>query len=153
MFAGRALRLDWHVPEVPSGLRQSQNRRIVFPGPTIARKGAFELREAMRGLDIELMPLGSALEGDGFWQGLPLAVPEEGWLNSVGAVVQPAFVEDQPRPLLRALAAGIPVVATPAGGIAPRAGLTLVPAGNPVALRHALEQLFGPRRVVPPTDS
>lgn len=155
LFAGKALHLDWNVPAVPPALRKKSRRRIAFPGPTIARKGAFELREALRGLDIELVPLGNALEGDGFWQDLPLAHGADGggWLGSVAGVVQPAFVEDQPRPLLRALAAGIPVVATPACGIAPRAGLTLVPAGNPVALRQALEQLFDPRRVVPPTDS
>lgn len=144
MFPAKALRLDWLAPAAPSGLRKAPTRSIAFPGPTIARKGAFELRDALRGLDIALLPLGSALEGDGFWKGIRLALPpqDDDWLNSVAAVVQPALVEDQPRPLLRALAAGVPVVATAACGIAPRPGLTLVPAGDPTALRQTLEELF-----------
>jgi glycosyltransferase involved in cell wall biosynthesis len=128
-----------------SAVRSPKPRRVVFPGPTIARKGAYELREAARELDLEVMPLGRALEGADFWQGLRLAARAEGstaWLDQAAAIVQPAFVEDQPRPLLRALATGVPVVATPACGIAPRPGLTLVPAGDAAALARALARVL-----------
>jgi hypothetical protein len=52
-----------------------------------------------------------------------------------------------------ALAAGIPVVATPACGIAPRHGLTIVPAGNAEALRLALMQVLPPRQTRPALPS
>jgi glycosyltransferase involved in cell wall biosynthesis len=55
-------------------------------------------------------------------------------------VVQPAIVEDQPRRLLAALAAGVPVVATAACGIAPREGLTLVAEDHAPGLVEALQQ-------------
>jgi len=149
LFPCKALRLDWHMPATPlassSAVRSPKPRRVVFPGPTIARKGAYELREAARELDLEVMPLGRALEGADFWQGLRLAARAEGstaWLDQAAAIVQPAFVEDQPRPLLRALATGVPVVATPACGIAPRPGLTLVPAGDAAALARALARVL-----------
>jgi hypothetical protein len=153
LFPGKTLHLDWHRPAAPPGAalasspapRNPKRRRIVFPGPTIARKGAHELREAARELDLDVMPLGRALEGADFWQGLRLAArPAEpaAWLAQAAAVVQPAIVEDQPRPLLLALAAGVPVVATPACGIAPCPGLTLVPAGDAGALTLALARIL-----------
>ena len=156
LFPGKVLRLDWHAPAMPTKPSEPLPRRIAFPGPTIARKGAYELREALDGLDVELLALGSDLEGEGFWRNLTVAQrPADGadWLGQVVAMVQPALVEDQPRPLLRALRAGIPVVATRECGIAPRPGLTLVPAGDPAALRQALAHLLDARRVVPSTES
>lgn len=156
LFGDRALHLEWQLPGGAAPGRKVLPRRVAFPGPTIARKGAHELRAAIQGLDIELMPLGSELEGAGFWRGVRLAarpVERAGWLAQVAAVVQPAIVEDQPRPLLMALAAGIPVVATPACGIAPRHGLTIVPAGNAEALRLALMQVLPPRQARPALPS
>ena len=156
LFPGKVLRLDWHMPTMPAKLAERRPRRVAFPGPTIARKGAYDLREALHGLNVELLVLGSELEGERFWQGFPLVRrPANGadWLGQVAAVVQPALVEDQPRSLLRALGAGIPVVATPACGIAPRPGLTIVPAGDPAVLREALAHLLDAQRVVPSTES
>lgn len=139
LFPGRAELLEWAIPMSraprPSG---GPRPRIVFPGPTAGRKGAYELREALAGMDVELVAMGSRLEGAGFWDGLRLAAPEASWLDGADLVVHPAFVENQPRRLLAALAAGVPVVATPACGLGPREGLTLVPAGDVVGLRAAV---------------
>ncbi|HLK52838.1 MAG TPA: hypothetical protein VKU42_05245, partial [Candidatus Angelobacter sp.] len=46
------------------------------------------------------------------------------------------------RPLLRALAAGIPVIATPECGIADHPQLTLVPAGDAKALRDEIQKII-----------
>jgi hypothetical protein len=142
LFGERAILLDWHRPD-RARVTPSRARRIAFPGPTIARKGAYELREALRGLDVELMPLGSDLEGNTFWNGVRLRAPHAGWLSDVAAVVQPALVEDRPRRLLAALHAGVPVIATRACGIAPQDGLTLVPVGDVPALADAIRALLG----------
>jgi hypothetical protein len=141
LFPRRAVLLDWQMPAVARGDAAPASRRIVFPGPSVARKGAYELREAARRLDFEVVLLGSELEGADFWQGVrTLRVPQSSgdWLKDVAAVVQPALIEEQPRLLLRALAAGIPVITTPACGILPRPGLTSVPQGNVEALIAAL---------------
>jgi len=142
LFPGRAVLLDWVLP--PSTPCASERpRRIAFPGPSIARKGAYELRAALDGLDIEVMLLGNDLEGADFWRGCRVIRPHGGaWTEMVAAVVQPALVEERPRALLAALAAGLPVIATPACGLPAGPGLTLVPMLDAEALRAAILRSF-----------
>jgi hypothetical protein len=145
LFPGRAVLLDWRTPPTPAP-RGGIERRIVFPGPTVARKGAWEVREAARALDLDVVLLGAELEGSGFWEGVRVRRlrPDERatWLDGVAAVVQPAVVEDQPRRLLAALAAGVPVVATAACGL-PTGAAVVVPAQDADALTAALARLLG----------
>jgi hypothetical protein len=54
------------------------------------------------------------------------------------AVVLPAWVEHQPRRLLQAVAASVPVIATTACGLAGVPGVTTIPIGDVTALRGAL---------------
>ena len=94
------------------------------------------------------MLLGSELEGPGFWDGVRVHRPAadtgpHAWLDHVAAVVQPAHVEERPRYLLAALAAGVPVIATAACGLAPQPGLTIVPRDNPDALAAAIRSELG----------
>jgi hypothetical protein len=141
-FADKTIRLDW-VPASPMKARCG-GRTVLLPASALARKGAYALREAMAGLDLDLIVAGGADESEDFWKGLPvrrLAPGEK--LAEIAAVVLPAIVEHQPRALLAALAAGIPVIATPACGVAPRDGLTLIPAMDAHALRIALRTRCG----------
>ncbi|RYF94114.1 MAG: glycosyltransferase, partial [Caulobacteraceae bacterium] len=140
-FGQRAERLDWIAPR-RGPAEAAKGRRIAFPGPTAARKGAWAVREAARALDLEVVLAGSALEGEGFWDGVSTLTPGRDWLDGVAAVVQPAVVEDNPRRLLGALAAGVPVIATPACGLDPQPGLTLIPPGDAAALIRALKRLM-----------
>lgn len=135
LFPGRALQLPWDRPSGVAG-QTAQLRRILFPGPTLARKGAYEVRAVARDMDLEVVLLGAELEGAGFWDETRI-VRTDSW-ESVAAVVQPALVEDQPRRLLAALAAGIPVIATTACGLEPQPGLTLVPSDDVDALKDAV---------------
>ena len=141
LFPGRAERLDWRMPEAAAIPRCLHARAVAFPGPSLARKGAHELRAAALHLGLDVVLLGSTLEGEAFWHGLSTRPADAGWRSEVAAVVQPALVEEQPRTLLAALAAGIPVIATPACGIASRPGLTLVPAGDTQALVRAIAKI------------
>jgi len=144
LFTERAVTSAWRGPRVQSIARPAANRRTIgFPGPTVARKGAYELREAARALGLEVLRLGSDLEGPSFWEGVKtrkfdLAQSADGWLQQVAVVVQPAIAEDRPRHLLSALAAGIPVIATPACGLPAQSGLTIVPPDDLDALTEAL---------------
>ena len=138
LFGDRAVELPWQAskPRVHSGAVVP--RRIAFPGPTVARKGAWEVREAARALDCEVVLLGAELEGEGFWDGVRTLRSADDWLDGVAAVVQPAVVEEQPRRLRAALAAGVPVVATKACGLRPQPGLVIIEEGDAAALTAAL---------------
>jgi len=56
----------------------------------------------------------------------------------VALVAQPAIAEERPRYLLAALAAGVPVIATPACGLPTQEGLTIIPGDDLPALVAAL---------------
>ena len=69
------------------------------------------------------MVVGDDLEGGAFWQGLnvrSVARGDRSWLDQAAVVVQPALIEEQPRALLAALAAGVPVIASGSCGIPPQ---------------------------------
>jgi VanW like protein len=143
LFGDRAVRLDWRRP--PAAPPPRPGGIFTFPGPTVARKGAFELREAARRLGATVRPLGADLEGQGFWSGVTLDAASEAGFDGVCAVVQPALAEAAPRRLLAALAHGVPVIATPACGLHPQPGLILVPAGDVDALAAAMAACRGSR--------
>ena len=145
-FSDRTVLLDWVLPDVTAAPRPKiGGRTIVFPASALGRKGAYALRDAAEGLDIDLVIGGRAREHDGpFWGGIPVRVmPAGGWPAQVAAVVLPAIVEHQPRALLRALALGVPVIATATCGIEERPGITLVPEDDAAALREALCRALG----------
>ena len=133
----RAVLLDWQLPATrPRPL----GRRLVFPASTLSRKGARELREALHGLPVPVTLAGPLLEGSGFWNGTNAQPAGDDWLAGAAAVVLPSWVENQPRRLLAALAAGVPVICTPACGLGEMPGVTLVPEGEVAALREAMKQ-------------
>lgn len=139
--AGRVDLIDW-APAPPLAAARG-GRNILFAGPALARKGAHAMRAAMAGLDIELLIEREAEEDPGFWTGLNVRrlAPDE--RPTLAGVVLPAIVEHRPHMLLRALAAGLPVIATPACGLPPQSGLTIVAPDDPQALRAALITLLG----------
>jgi glycosyltransferase involved in cell wall biosynthesis len=99
------------------------------------------MREAVRHLGTPLVLVGERdAEGPTFWQGLDvMRVPDfRDGLALASVIALPAFVEHQPRRLLQAISAGVPVIASEACGLAPADGVTIVPAGDAAALASAL---------------
>ncbi|WP_162914320.1 VanW family protein [Taklimakanibacter lacteus] len=135
----RTRRLDWIMPAA-RGHIASGGKAILFPASALARKGAYALRDAVRGLDLEMVVAGKAQEQDSDFWGDIRARGLEGadWPDEIAAVVLPAIVEHEPRALLKALAHGLPVIATEECGLGTMDGLTLVPAYDPDALRQQL---------------
>lgn len=139
LFPSKTRRLEWIFPATHSA---RAGDCIVFPGPSVARKGAYELRDSLHGLETPLLVLNSSTtESEGFWKNVYVAEPSGDWLDGAAVVVQPAFIENNPRPLLRALAAGIPVIATKECGIESHPLLRLVKAGDVAELTDALEAI------------
>jgi glycosyltransferase involved in cell wall biosynthesis len=111
---------------------------IIFPASTVGRKGCYELREALRGLDVKIVAMGPDIEGVDFWEGFDVERGGAGWMETADLVVLPAFVEHRPRRLLQAAAAGIPVIASSACGVENISGIETIEAGYAVALRTVI---------------
>ena len=100
-----------------------------------------------------MIPTGPMLEGEGFWQQGPTQPPGDDPLAGTAAVVLPAWVENQPRRLLTALATGLPVICTPACGLGPRPGVITVPEGDSAALRAAILSCLSQSPSCPPLST
>jgi hypothetical protein len=142
--------LPWKWPPITKrSPRPRMNRPlVVLPASGVARKGAFELRAALRDLQLPLRIVGARqLENDtNFWKDVeivPSPAPLEPWHAGASVVVLPAWIEHRPRRLLEAIRAGIPVVATDACGLhgwPEKASVRIVPAGDTSALRAAITE-------------
>jgi hypothetical protein len=145
LFREKTNLLDWQLPPKRQIVSGPGRRRVAFPGPTVARKGAYEVRAAAKALGLEIVLLAADLEAPGFWDGVAIERrdPQTDWLRDIAAVVQPALIEERPRHLLAAMASGVPIVATAACGFLPQDGATIVPADHAQALITALKSLLG----------
>ena len=137
----RTLLTDWQSP--PPMKARGGGKALLMPASALARKGAYALREALKGLDTELIVSRQATERAGFWQDLPVRIlSKDEPMPALAGVVLPALIDHRPEPLLAALAAELPVVATDACGLAARPGLTLVGRDDDAALHGALASLL-----------
>lgn len=147
LFPTRAVTLEWIAPRAAPAAAPAAGakHRVVFPAATLGRKGAYELRAALRGLDVTLVLTGPDHEGADFWNGFDVERRRPGpdLLAGASAVVLPAFVEHAPRALLRARAACVPVIASRECGLPRQPGVSLVPAGDVSALSAALLAVLG----------
>jgi hypothetical protein len=151
----RARVLPWTLP--PAVERPTQRPegppRLFFAASGLARKGIFELLDAVRDLPVQiLLPPGDS-EPDliarrhprpGIDDGLApqlrrVASYDEG-VRLADLVVLPAWVEHQPRALLTAIASGIPVIATPACGLGADLPWRYVQVGDVPGLRAAIAE-------------
>lgn len=88
---------------------------------------------------------GPVIEGHDFWNGCDTRpVAQDNWLGDASLVVLPAWVENQPRRLLSAIAAGIPVIATEACGVAGLSGVSIVSPGSVSQLAKAIAENLAP---------
>ena len=143
LFADKAEVLNWKKPkgEVRRAKVKSQKPTIYFPASTVGRKGVYELRDALKGLDVKLVTFGGNIEDENFWSGFEMerGNPANGWLEKADLVVLPAFVEHKPKRLLEAAANGIPVIASKACGVENVEGIEVFETGNSEELRSKLQ--------------
>ncbi|TWT02680.1 VanW family protein [Reyranella sp. CPCC 100927] len=139
LLGEQAVLLPWVQPRsvtrrVPGG------RTLLFPASPLGRKGVYALREALQGLDVDLLVAGRAREDTSrFWGDIAVRTLDgPAWPDRLAGVVLPAIIEHQPRALLRAQAVGIPVIASTACGLMQQPGTTLVDHDDVAALRAAI---------------
>ena len=145
LFTDKSVLIDWVIPRAHDRNAATNGKAlIVYPAATLGRKGAYELRDALNGLDVQLAIRGPILEGDDFWSGLRVQRLADGddWLASAAAVVLPAFIEHRPRRLLEAVARGVPVIASRGCGLENVSGVTTINAGEVDSLRAELEKVI-----------
>jgi VanW like protein len=140
LFPQKTTLLDWLLPIVATP--PTSGKSILFPASTLGRKGAYDLREVAQALDLQLHLLGTELEGENFWDSVKVSRSQIDPLTDIGLVVLPAYVEHNPRLLLRAIAHRIPVIASTACGLAQVPGVTSIPTGDLSELKQAIQSLM-----------
>jgi hypothetical protein len=139
LFDEKCELLNWKIPKATNTEQKTGDKfTLVFAASTVGRKGSYELREAIRGLDIKLVTLGAVIEDADFWRGIDFEKGADDWLEKADLVVLPAFVEHKPRRLLQAAARGIPVIASTACGVENVEGVTSIECGNVEKLREEI---------------
>ncbi len=139
LWPGRAVSLRWAPGARTARRRVGGDPVVLFPASTLGRHGAWALREAMAGRPATLLRCGPVLEAAEFWGARAVAGRFPDALAQADVVVWPGHVPGPPRRLLDALASGVPVITTPAAGLAGWPGVTEVPAGDVAALARALD--------------
>ncbi len=135
-FGSRAILLDWEMPTpLLRATPPPTAARWFFPASALGRKGIHDLADALLETGGELLVLGRAREGNGnplaSISHRPATIAE---LTSCTALVIPAWIEHEPRLALRALAMGVPVIASRACGLPAHPLLTEIDAGDAASL-------------------
>jgi hypothetical protein len=146
-FNNKSIKLDWTLPPVTT--KQSIGDKILFPASALGRKGAYEIKRLAKELNLCIVLTGQATEDKNFWDGVTTAFVSSNPFDNVRLVVYPTYVEHQPRLLLKALAAGIPVITTTACGLSPIDNLTIIPIGDYEALKQKVNQWIEKKSVHP----
>jgi hypothetical protein len=131
--------------DLPKLDRSQTKPTIVLPCSSLGRKGIYELRSAIAGMDINLIIVGSELEDPEFWAGYSIEYTQDYHyaLKQAKAIVLPAWVEHQPRRLLQAIGEGIPTIVSHACGLEHLAGVDSIDIGDIPALREAILAAIG----------
>lgn len=135
IFVHKSILLEWKTPTTHTTYTPGNN--ILFPASALGRKGAYEVRRLAQELKLSLRILGAANETDMFWEGIATERTSD-VLQGVRLVIYPAYIEHQPRVLLKALSLGVPVIASDACGLTPMENLTIIPSGDYIALKAAV---------------
>lgn len=141
-FGAKSILLDWKFPEVKLRANHSgKSKSWFFPASPLGRKGIFDIAEAFRGTERELLILGRANEGVGdMLKGVTHRAGSVDDLPNCAGLVIPAWVEHEPRLALKALAMGIPVIASKVCGLSAHPLLNEIDAGDLEGLKRALGQ-------------
>ncbi len=146
-FGQKATPLPWLLPEVSQPTQQQQPTpatapKIALASSPLARKGIFELCDALRGLPFAvqlIIPPGTE-ETDTLWKGLNItrAPSLTHAIRQADLVILPAWVEHQCRGLLLAAALRKPIIATRECGLSAGIPYSAVPPGNIQELKRVL---------------
>lgn len=134
--------LPWEIqPAKPAVvLPRTSPPTLTLASSALARKGAIEVASVAKALGARVLILGSPPGDETVWEGVNWSAVgyDSDWIAQSDVVLLPAYIEHNPRALLQAIAAGLPVVASAACGLDCHAGHTEVLPGDPLALEAAV---------------
>ena len=137
IFNNKTIRLEW---QKPGDLKTVPGEEILFPASALGRKGAYEMRRLAKELGLRITIAGNAIEEEGFWGDINTRKAGINPLANIALVIYPTYIEHRPGLLLRAIAAGIPVITTPASGLSSGTHITIITTGDYDALKQAVQQ-------------
>lgn len=138
-FGSKTILLDWKIPAVENQPQKVDGPKWFFPASALGRKGIWELAQVLPKVGGELLVLGRAKEGTS--NPLDVLNWRKGDIKEISectAVVIPAWIEHEPRLALKALAMGVPVIASSACGLPAHPLFTEIEAGDCEALENAM---------------
>jgi len=138
LFNNKSVRLDWNCPKKARSVAAT-GTKILFPASALGRKGAYEIRRLAKELNLSIRLIGNAVEYESFWNGISVEKTKSDPFEDVQIIIYPTYVEHQPRFLLRAIAAGLPVITTTAAGLPEMPDVSILPTGDYDALRKCVE--------------
>jgi len=139
IFSNKSVKLNWIIPEQRPLINAKANK-ILYPASSLARKGAYEMRQLAIDLKLEIAVAGDAIEHTGFWDGIKVEKFDRSTLQDVSLVIYPTYIEHHPKILLHAIAAGIPIITTTACGLQPADNITIVSIGDYKLLKQKVEE-------------
>ncbi len=139
LYPHKVVPLSWAEPI--GKISHKSGQKILFPGATVGRKGAYEMRQLAQELGLRMVIMGKELESQSFWGAIETE-PFSGDFTEIGYVIYPTYIEQQPRILLKALANGIPVITTSASGLAPSSFVHSVPTGVYAELKQKVLEVL-----------
>ncbi|MFT3907988.1 MAG: VanW family protein [Ferruginibacter sp.] len=142
IFINKSIKLDWTLPNV-NVEKNANGNKILFPASAIGRKGAYEMRQLAKELDLCIVITGNAKEDDNFWEGIKMETAGNDPFENIRLVVYPTYIEHQSRLLLKAIAAAVPVITTTACGLSPANNLVIIPYGNYDLLKQTVIEALG----------
>jgi len=143
IFNNKSIKLDWSKPK--GNGRKLIGKKILFPASALGRKGAYEVRQLAKELDLQIVISGRAEENLDFWNGVQTEMAGVDPFENIGLVVYPTYIEHQPRLLLKAITYGLPIVTTTACGLSPSENVTIVPMGDFDTLKRVVAEKIGTR--------
>jgi hypothetical protein len=127
LFSKKAEIIPWVLPEITTN--QSKGKKILYLGSSVGRKGAYEVKKLVTELNLNICFMGKILENENFWMDVAIEHFNGNW-NEIGLILYPAYVENQPRQLLKAISRNIPVLISDACGISPTENIIVCETGN-----------------------